>query len=199
MFKWKFNPIWYFIALLAPFLLFGIAILINYFLTGDISYQGIGVSKEFPQFGILGFLFYNIISFGYGEETGWRGYALPKLQRKYSAFIASVILTIGWAAWHLPLFLYRPGYMGMGIGEIFGWILSLLTGSILLAWLYNSTRGSILICALFHATVDVAFTSDIVNTQIVNYMGVLITIFAIVILIIFKPANLSKAKRQKMV
>ncbi len=199
MFKWKFNPIWYFIALLGPFLLFGMAILINYFLTGDISYQGIGVSKEFPQFGILGFLFYNIISFGYGEETGWRGYALPKLQRKYSAFIATVILTIGWAAWHLPLFLYRPGYMGMGTGEIFGWILSLLTGSILLTWLYNSTRGSILICALFHATVDVAFTSDIVNTEIVSYMGVLITIFAIVILIIFKPANLFKEKRQKMV
>jgi len=101
MFKWKFNPVWYFIALLGPFLILGMAILINYLLTGDISYQGIGVSKEFPQFGILGFLFYNIISFGYGEETGWRGYALPKLQRKYNAFVASVILTIGWAAWEV--------------------------------------------------------------------------------------------------
>jgi len=101
MFKWKVNPIWYFVALLGPFLIFGMAILINYLLTGDISYQGIGVSKEFPQFGILGFLFYNIISFGYGEETGWRGYALPKLQRKYNAFVASVILTIGWAAWEV--------------------------------------------------------------------------------------------------
>jgi len=56
--------------------------------------------------------------------------------------IILVYAFVGWAAWHLPLFLYRPGYMGMGIGigEIFGWILSLLTGSILLTWLYNSTR-----------------------------------------------------------
>jgi len=70
MFKWKANPVWYGIALLGPFLFFGIAILINYFLTGNISYQGIGVSREFPQFGILAFLIYNIVTFGYGEETG---------------------------------------------------------------------------------------------------------------------------------
>jgi len=34
--------------------------------------------------------------------------------------IILVYAFVGWAAWHLPLFLYRPGYMGMGIGEIFG-------------------------------------------------------------------------------
>lgn len=84
----------------------------------------------------------------------------------------------------------------MGIGGIIGWIFSLLTGNILLTWLYNSTRGSILITALFHATIDIAFTSDIVNTNIMNYIGMLITIFAVAVLIIFKPKNLSKIERQ---
>ncbi len=199
MFKWKVNPFWYFVALFGPFVLFSIAIIIGYFATGKpINFEGVGVSKEFPQFSILAFLLYNIISFGYGEETGWRGYALPKLQTKYNAFSSSILLTIGWAIWHIPLFFYRSGYMSMEFAGIIGWVLSLLMGSILLTWLYNSSRGSILICALFHATIDIAFTSDIVNKDIMNYMGALITIWSILVILIAKPKNLSKEERQKL-
>ncbi|EQB62861.1 MAG: CAAX protease self-immunity [candidate division Zixibacteria bacterium RBG-1] len=197
MFRWRVKPVWYAIALVGPFLLFGIALLINYFLTGEFRYQGIGVSKEFPQFGFLAFLAYNIATFGYGEETGWRGYALPKLQNRFKALWASMILTVGWALWHVPLFLYRPGYTEMGFQDILGWFISLLVGSILLTWLFNSTRGSILIAALFHATIDIAFTSDITNIQIVNYMGMLITVFGVAVLVMFKPKNLSIFERQK--
>ena len=53
MFKWKVNPFWYFVALFGPFVLFSIAIIIGYFVTGKpIDFRGIGVSKEFPQFSI---------------------------------------------------------------------------------------------------------------------------------------------------
>jgi uncharacterized protein len=86
----------------------------------------------------------------------------------------------------------------MGWAGAFGWIFSLLTGSILLNWLYNSSKASILICAVFHSTVDIAFTADIANKNIINYMGFLITVWGIFIILIFKPKNLSINDREKI-
>src|SRR5215472_12228405 len=40
---------------------------------------------------------------GLGEETGWRGFALPELQKSYSPLVASLIIAVFWAAWHIPL------------------------------------------------------------------------------------------------
>lgn len=77
-----------------------------------------------------------------------------------------------------------------------GWFFSLLTGSILLTWLYNSSKASILICAVFHSTVDIAFTADIADKSIVNYMGFLITVWGILTIVIFKPKNLAPNERE---
>ncbi len=144
---------------------------------------GIGRSRELPQLPALGFLAYNVVSFGYGEEAGWRGFALPRLQARHSALTASMLLTVGWALWHVPLFLYRPGYTGMGAAGIAGWLFSLATGAVLLTWLYNGSRGSILVVALFHAAVDVAFTSDVSSPLVVNAAGALITLCGLAVLV----------------
>lgn len=191
------GPVWYIIiALLGPFILAGIAAVINALLNhGEIRLSSIFDAAEFPQFSFVSFFLYNLVFFGFGEETGWRGFLLPRLQTRYNAFYASVILTFIWALWHWPLFLYRPGFTGMGVAGTFGWLFSLLTGSILLTWIYNSTRGSILACAVFHSTVDIAFLADFADQNITNYMGILITIWGIATIILFKPANLSYVAR----
>ena len=185
------------IALLSPFILAFFAVIISYFINKTpINLSGLLITKEFPPFNLLTFFIYNIIFFGFGEEVGWRGFALPRLQNKFNALIASIILTVFWALWHLPAFLYRPGYTTMDMASALGWVFSLLTGSILLTWLYNSSKGSILICAVFHSTVDIAFTADIADKNIVNYMGFLITVWGILTIIIFKPKNLAKQNRE---
>jgi membrane protease YdiL (CAAX protease family) len=182
------------IALLAPFALMLIGIIIS----GNgasFDLRTIGQSDEFPQWEFSAFFIYNLITFGYGEEAGWRGYALPELQKRFNALNASLILTVFWAIWHWPLFLYRQGYTQMDIAGAAGWILSLLTGSVLLTWLYNSSRGSILVCAIFHATVDIAFTSKAIDNQTMSYMGMMITIWGMIIVLLKKPKNLSSLPR----
>jgi membrane protease YdiL (CAAX protease family) len=183
------------IALFSPFILALIASVTSYFIKKTpINISGLLATKEFPQWNLLIFFFYNLLFFGFGEEVGWRGFALPRLLNKSNALTASILLTLFWALWHLPLFLYRPGYTTMGWAGILGWVFSLLTGSILLTWLYNSSRASILICAVFHSTIDIAFTADIADKNIVNYMGFLITVWGILTIIIFKPKYLSRQR-----
>jgi membrane protease YdiL (CAAX protease family) len=184
------------IALLSPFLLAFIATIIHYFVDKTpINLAGLLTVKEFPNFNLLTFFLYNLVFFGFGEEVGWRGFALPRFQDKFNALTSSLILTVFWALWHWPLFFYRPGYTSMEFAGILGWIFSLLTGSILLTWLFNSSRSSILICAVFHSTIDIAFTADLADKNIVNYMGFLITVWGILTIIIFKPKNLAAAHR----
>jgi membrane protease YdiL (CAAX protease family) len=187
------------IAFFSPFILSLVALSINYFLNDTpIHLAGLVRSREFQELNFPIVFFYNLIFFGLGEEAGWRGFALPRLQQKYNALAASIIITVFWALWHLPLFFYRPGYTTMDMAGIAGWVFSLLTGSVLLTWLYNSSRGSILICAVFHSTVDIAFTADIADKKVVGYMGFLITVCGILIILMFKPRNLSDRPKETL-
>lgn len=187
------------VALFSPFILAVIAVFMSYFIDKTpIDLSGLLRAKEFPQFNLLTFFIYNLIFFGFGEEVGWRGFALSRFQNKFNALSASLILTVFWALWHIPLFFYRPGYTSMDIAGIIGWVFSLLTGSILLTWLYNSSKGSILICAIFHSTIDIAFTADLAGINVINYMGFLITVWGILTIFIFKPKNLATNDREKI-
>ena len=68
-----------------------------------IRFEELNSNLEFSNWGYMPFLLYNLFSFGYGEEVGWRGFALPFLQQRFTATISSLLLTIFWAIWHLPL------------------------------------------------------------------------------------------------
>jgi uncharacterized protein len=176
------------LAMFSPFLLALLAVLLHHLVNGaSIDLSAALRTKEFPGFNLLSFFVYNLFFFGFGEEAGWRGFALPRLQGRFNPVTASLVLTVFWTLWHLPLFFYRPGYTSMEVDGIAGWVFSLITGSILLSWFYNSSRGSILICAVFHSTIDIVFTADLANTAIVNYMGFMITLWGIATLFILKP------------
>ena len=190
---WRNRTMWIVIALFGPFAMLGVAFLgARVFGSEPISVAGVGLSREFPQFSALGFLVYNVVTFGYGEETGWRGFALPRLQARHGALVSSLLLTGGWSLWHAPLFLYRPEYLTMGGAGIAGWLFSLLTGSVLLTWLYNESRGSILVVALVHATVDIAFTSDMSSSFIINATGAIVTMLGVAVVVVTGPRFLSR-------
>ncbi len=184
MFQWK-PLVWTVIAILLPLVYAGLGALIARFSDGVLpDFSNMGSSSEFSELSVSGFLLYNIVFFGYGEEVGWRGFALPRLQEKYSALTATLILTVFWALWHLPLFLYRPGYVSMDMAGVVGWFFSMLTGAILFTWLFNSSRGSLLACALFHGITDVIFLCDYNNEYMMQYIGMVITCWGIAVLLI---------------
>jgi hypothetical protein len=82
------------------------------------------------------------------EEFGWRGVALPLLQRKLSPFWAGLILGCIWGAWHIPAFLLSgTPQSAWSFGPYFIGVVAI---SVLLTPMFNAARGSLLISALFH-------------------------------------------------
>jgi uncharacterized protein len=77
-----------------------------------------------------------------GEETGFRGYALPKLLEKYSPFGATLILAAMRVIWHVPLFVTGDSW----------WVtLHVIGGDFLMTWIFLNTRGSVLLAMLLHS------------------------------------------------
>ena len=82
------------------------------------------------------------------EEFGWRGVALPLLQRKFSPFWAGLILGCIWGVWHIPAFLLSgTPQSAWDFGPYFVGVVAI---SVILTPLFNTARGSLLISALFH-------------------------------------------------
>jgi hypothetical protein len=87
-----------------------------------------------------------------GEEVGWRGYALPRLARRFGFARASIILGLIWSCWHLPIF-FLPG--ADKYGQSFPvWTLQVVALSVAITWLYAHTNGSLLLTMLMHSAVN---------------------------------------------
>ena len=82
------------------------------------------------------------------EEFGWRGFALPLLQRKLVPFWASIVLGVIWGIWHLPAFLLSGTQQSSW--SFFPFFFGTMVISILMTALYNKSRGSIFLAALMH-------------------------------------------------
>jgi CAAX protease family protein len=142
--RWRVGIKAYAIVFLTPILVCLVAAGITLCLASPASTLSTEKLREVPERFLFIFLF-----IGLGEEPGWRGFALPQLQTKYSPLIASLILGSVWALWHFLL-----------VGNEFPWpivpafLLSLFGATFMLTWLFNHTNGSIFLPMLFHATVN---------------------------------------------
>lgn len=144
----------------------------------------------------LGFVipFFLVDLISNGEEAGWRGYVLPRLQSRYSALGAALLVGIIWAIWHVPLFLTHWSWPYMLL-----FTLDCAAKSIVLAWLYNSTGGSLLLVAMAHSAWNTAgIYLPIANTLTAANLGafgmvVLLEIgLAVVVTLGAGSANLSR-------
>ena len=134
---WRVSPKWYVYALFVP------AVLLSTIL-GLMNLAGRQGDWYFlpavPQ--IVSMLVISV-----AEETGWRGYAFPRLAAKYGAFVGSVILGVCWTVWHIPMFLA----VNVSMSLLPVMLLLFVGGSLFYAWLYRGSGGSLLIAVLAHA------------------------------------------------
>lgn len=196
-FKWRVEARYYAFAVLAPIALFALAVLINRVASGvwpDLSL--LGQADYLPYIGPLGALLLWFMTYGLGEETGWRGYALPHLQRKHPATTATLILAILWAFWHVPAFFYRDTYIQMGILGFPMFLVSITFATMVFTWLYNSTGGSLLLVILFHAFFNWLSTSQAGGASVGIVMSVPIILWAIFVVRRYGPENAAPIERQ---
>lgn len=140
------------IICLFPFLL-ALGLLTDELFGGDLPpLRGAEQTLRYPS-ALMLYIGANMIGGPIGEELGWRGFALDRLQEKWNALAASLILGILWAAWHLPLFFIKgTPQQGMGFGTPLFWFWScqVMSLSVLTTWVYNNTHRSILSAVFMH-------------------------------------------------
>jgi membrane protease YdiL (CAAX protease family) len=179
---------WLAFALLAPLVLFavgvGTAVLIG---RPGPGVGALGRINFLPDLGVAAWLLW-ILTSGLGEETGWRGYLLPRLQSRYSPPAASLILAVPWILWHLPAFFYLPNYMSFGV-MLPGFAIGVAAGSIVYTWLYNRTGGSILAAVLFHGSFNFVTASAAGTGMVSAVASTLVMVWAVVILIGWKSVR----------
>ncbi len=106
----------------------------------------------------------------WGEEPGWRGFALTRLQERYHPLVASVIVGFMHGLWHLPVFLMVSGPVALGPFNLAGFAVNtamVIVLTILWTWVFNKAKGSILIAVLLHASLNA--TQAWMHVVIPNY------------------------------
>jgi membrane protease YdiL (CAAX protease family) len=145
--RWRVRPVWYLAALFVPALFPAGGFLLSLALgTPPPPAPPLQVWLSLPLL-LIALVIPAIL-----EEVGWRGYALPRLQRRFGALRASLILGVIWAGLHLPLWLL-PDF-GFADQSIPLYLVQVLAFSVVLAWLYNATGGSLLLTGMAHAAIN---------------------------------------------
>jgi len=153
---WRVHLKWYLAAL---FLFIGPLIFALFYIM--LGFEHVGIDPSLTPVTLVIAIMSTLYLGPLSEEAGWRGFALPRLQERFSALTSSVILGLIWACWHLPLYLVEtrmPFYIYLPLVTVL---------SILFTWLYNNTRGSLIIAVLAH------FSFNFGASWIPGYLGLL--------------------------
>lgn len=144
---------------------------------------------------------------GIGEEFGWRGFLLPRLQTRYNALFSSLIVGVAWAIWHIPMFFiegtsqYELQQLGGLLPAVLGYSLLVIVNSIQFAWVFNNTRGSVLLAAVLHGASN-AWSGYLDPFR--GYFGGALAVVAVsalvavIIVLMAGPTNLSRTSKRNV-
>ena len=195
--EWRVGVQWYLFVLLYPTISRLIAVGLNVLLGGTAPafFRARFVPEGNPVILFVPVFVGVLLQAGVAEEIGWRGFALPRLQARYSALTSSLILGMLWALWH-----FHPQNWP-GLAPIAFWyILEVLSLTVIFTWVYNNTRGSLLVAVLFHTASNtsdwivpiVPFITGASDIRAFVLHGLFNLIVAIAIIVVFGPKHLSR-------
>jgi uncharacterized protein len=179
----RIGGIWYLVILLFVPTLMAIAVLL------DVASGGTGtlvnVENRVTPFlsaplTIVPFALGVFIHGPFPEEMGWRGYVLDRLQSRWNALEASLILGAIWALWHLPLFFIKDMiHYTQGVWSPWFWqfMVGVIPMAVILTWIFNNTRRSTLAAILFHFVANVSYPLGNVTAG-TNFYSTLLWIIA---------------------
>ncbi|GFH77440.1 CAAX amino protease [Streptomyces gougerotii] len=148
LWRWRVGGRWYAITLLsvpAGMLLTGLA-----FSGGQVAAPSAAALTAFVPM-----LLFQMITTGLAEEPGWRDFALPRLQSRFSPLRAAFVLGPLWGVWHLPLFLTEwGGYPEASWTRPLAFLTFCVAFNIVMSWVFNRTGQSLPLSMLMHVGVN---------------------------------------------
>jgi len=144
---WRAGIAWYALAIIGPIVLFLIADVIHVTAGGAPPERWLAPLQSGFGPGSIGWVVFGSL---FAEEPGWRGFAQPRLQRRFGALRASILIGLLWATWHLwPVVL--PGGRALQTPEdAAATYIRMISTAIVYAWMYNSTNGSLFLVMVAH-------------------------------------------------
>lgn len=142
------------------------------------QYTGIGT------IGSAGVVAVALVVNGFGEEAGWRGFAVDHLLRRHGLLATSLRVWVIWGIWHLPMFWVVESFRAMGPVEVVGWSVGLLAGSVVLAWIYRGGGSSIPLVACWHIAFNLSSATLAARGLIAAISSTVVMVWAVVIVIV---------------
>lgn len=149
--------------------------------TGGISYSGLSRFSGLPAGSPALTLLLLITVNGFGEEIGWRGFALDRLRTRHGPIAASLLVALPWAVWHLPQFWLLASYRDLGLVGVPGFLLGLVAGAIVLGWLYEWSGRSVPVVAVWHGLYNWVVATDGGGPAVAGAVTALVMIAAVAI------------------
>jgi uncharacterized protein len=190
---WRVGIAWYVLVLVGPLVLVLFADAIYMILGGVTPKQWLVFPSNFAVIGPL-------IAGALGEEFGWRGFALPRLQSRYGALWACVIIGTIWATWHLWPIITPGGLSSVTPADVVQTYIRLIATAIVYGWIYNSTNGSLFLVMVAHTGHNIAIDLIQIPTQGAQVVPIIIAllylIVAIAIILTTHPQTLTHVNRK---
>ena len=163
--QWRVGPLWYLFALVGIPAITVLGAIVVPGVLASFSPPALSLMLTYP----ISFVVALVIGGPLGEEPGWRGFALPRLQRLYGPLAGSLVLGPLWAFWHLPYF-WMPewGTPKDSALDMVWYVLAAIALTIIYTWVFNKTKGSLLIVILAHASNDAFFITQLFLAPIVT-------------------------------
>ncbi|MBN9606299.1 MAG: CPBP family intramembrane metalloprotease [Actinomycetales bacterium] len=153
-----------------------------------------------PQVGVqlpaeqIGFYILAQVFFFWGtEELAWRGFALPRLQARFSALTSALILGVLWGVWHTPLFFLFT--QGQSSYPYVAFLIFTVAESVIIAWIYARSRGSVAVAALVHTASDgtLLFSGALAGDDVFFWITTVVHVVAAVVIVLVEgPKHLAR-------